>query len=317
MALDRCLANMEKTSPGMPEFMARCFGAALTGDSSCEALFVLQGEGGSGKTTITEAFAGLLGAYAVKLPFNSFCLSKHGRAPGSASPDLVKLRGARFAYASEGDQSAKLDAGQVKALTGGEPFTARELFKAQITFEQTWKLWLVSNYDPRVDSEDSGMWRRIVKIPFATVPPEARDPNLKHTLTNDPAARSALLAWALKGCLNWRQAGLGRSGLAIPGEVASVTDAYRAKQDALADWWTELLRDHTLSAAGFCVGELIRSNYTGWAASEGAHTVSAPRLNTYLETRGLRKARRGGVRGWEGIFANKAEVSKTRRYFPT
>ena len=305
-ALNRCLENMEKTSPGMPGFMARCFGAALTGDTSCEALFMLQGEGGSGKTTITEAFAGMLGAYAVKLPFNSFCLTKHGRAPGAASPDLVKLRGARFAYASEGDQSAKLDAGQVKALTGGEPYTARELFKAQITFEQTWKLWLVSNYDPRVDSEDTGMWRRIVKIPFATVPPEARDPNLKHTLTKDPAARSALLVWALKGCLEWQKGGLGRAGLGIPGEVASVTEAYRVRQDALADWWADLLKDHTLSSGEFCSGALIRMNYSEWATSEGVDQVPARRLNSYLESRGLKNSRRGGVRGWEGIFWNEA-----------
>jgi putative DNA primase/helicase len=255
----------------------------------------------------------MLGPYAVKLPFNSFCLTKFGRASGSASPDLVKLRGARFAYASEGDQSAKLDAGQVKALTGGEPFTARELFKAQITFEQTWKLWLVSNYDPRVDSEDTGMWRRIVKIPFATVPPEARDPSLKHILTKEPAARSALLVWALKGCLEWQHGGLGRGGLGIPGEVASVTEAYRVRQDALADWWADLLKDFTLAPGAFCAGALLRMNYSEWAVSEGFNQVSAPRLNNDLESRGLTKSRRGGLRGWEGIYSNEAKRAQGQK----
>ena len=313
-ALTRCLTNMERTSPGMPDFMARCFGAALSGDTSCEALFLLQGEGGSGKTTITEGFATMLGDYAVKLPFNSFCLTKHGRSPGSASPDLVRLRGCRFAYASEGDQTAKLDAGVVKSLTGGEPFTARDLYKASITFEQTWKLWLVSNYDPRVDSEDSGMWRRIVKIPFATVPPEARDPNLKLILTTDPSARSALLAWAASGCLEWQKNGRGRAGLGIPGEVASTTEEYRLKQDTLADWWTDLLREYEICNCGFLSGALLRLNYKDWAEAEGiVHLVSTQRLNSYLEGKGLMKSRRSGLRGWEGIRVKPVPSLKTQQ----
>lgn len=105
--LDKYLDTLDKETPGMSAFLARCFGAALTGDASPETLFILQGDGGSGKTTLVEAIAAMLGDYAVKLPFQSFCQSKHGRGPGSASPDLMMLRGTRLAYASE--ETSQLD----------------------------------------------------------------------------------------------------------------------------------------------------------------------------------------------------------------
>ncbi len=91
------MAMLEGHSPGMVEFLARCIGSAITGDASAESLFLIQGDGGSGKTTLIEGIATLLGDYAVKLPFESFCTSKNGRSPGAASPDLVPLRGARLA----------------------------------------------------------------------------------------------------------------------------------------------------------------------------------------------------------------------------
>jgi|GEM_PF-3136985 len=75
----------------MADFLARCLGVSLTGDASTETLFLLQGDGGSGKTTLTEATANVLGDYAVKMNFDSFCTSKSGRNPGGARADLMRF----------------------------------------------------------------------------------------------------------------------------------------------------------------------------------------------------------------------------------
>ena len=300
--LDRFLAGLEARSPGMSAFLARCFGACLTGDSSPETLFLLQGAGGSGKTTLTEAVAAMLGDYTAKLAFESFCLSKNGRSPGGASPDLMKLRGARLAYASEGDQSARLDAGVVKTVTGGEPITARGLYADPITFGQTWKLWLVSNYDPRADSDDSGLWRRMLKLVFKEIPADERDPGVKRVLTEDPAARSALLAWALAGCIDWQARGGGRIGLAPLDECMVATEAYRQRQDPLAQWWGDLLCDAVFVLSGFTTSAALWTNYTVWCAENGVtYPVSNRRFSTYLEAKGLVKRATSTARGWEGI----------------
>ncbi len=302
-ALDKLLATLGAHSPELPGFLARLLGYTLTGCTSAEALVLVQGEGGGGKTTLSEAFAAMLGDYSTKLPFESFAQSKRGRGPGSASPDLVRLRGARFAFAAEGDQAARLDAGLVKQLTGGESLTARELYSQQITFRATWKLYLVSNFDPACDANDSGLWRRIIKIRFPAVPPEERDPGIKRALTEDPAARSALLWWALQGCLDWQRRGGGREGLAVPGDVEAATNAYRNEQDTLGDWWRDLLADGAeLVSNSFTKHSDLRTHYDRWCEAEGTPPLGPPRFKSALLRLGLRDHRdRNAGRGWLGI----------------
>jgi putative DNA primase/helicase len=300
--LDRYLDTLEKDSPGMSAFLARCFGAALTGDASPETLFILQGDGGSGKTTLVEAIAAMLGDYAVKLPFQSFCQSKYSRGPGSASPDLIMLRGTRLAYASEGDQSARLDSGVIKMLTGNEPITARALYSAPIVFPQTFKLWLVSNYDPKVSSDDTGMWRRMMKIPFAVIPENLRDPQVKKMLTTDPEVRSALLSWAVEGCLDWQKRGGGRIGLAQPEAIKAATEAYHIKQDSLAEWWDDLLAcDAELNVSEWETVGALRGHYDDWCEENSAAPVYVKRFNAYLESKGLQRKRFSRERRWIGI----------------
>lgn len=301
--LDGVLGTLDEGMPGASDFLARCFGAALSGDASPESVFLLQGDGASGKTTLTEGISSLLGDYSVKLPFESFCLSKHGRSPGGASPDLIRLRGSRFAYASEGDVSARLDAGTVKTLTGGEPFTCRDLYQSPITFPQTWKLWLVSNYDPKADSDDTGIWRRMLKIHFQVVPPERRDPRVKTALCSDPAAQSALLAWAVRGCLDWQARGRGRNGLAPPPAVLAITEAYRKKQDALGQWLEDALAEGGIRDGNASTpNSELRSDYERWCEDNGSLPCNGNRFATFLELQGFERFRgHGGVRRWKGI----------------
>lgn len=301
--LERYLAAVADSDREMPPFLARCFGVALTGDVSPETLFLLQGDAGSGKTTLTEALAAMLGDYAVKLPFESLCQSKHGRSPGAASPDLIPLRGARFGYATEGDAKSRLDSGKVKELTGGEPITARGLYQAPITFDATWKLWLVSNFDPKTDAEDGGIWRRMAKLHFSAIPEDKRDPAVKRTLLHDPEARAALLTWAVLGCLDWQSREGGRKGLGIPAAVLAQTEAYREKQDTLGEWWSDLLIVATLDPCGWVKSSRLREHYDEWCDNEAASPVGAKRFAAYLESRNLSPKRRGNppARGWEGI----------------
>ena len=311
-ALDRYLKFINSKDVEMGPFLARCFGAALTGDASAESLFLLQGDGASGKTTLVEAIASMMGDYAAKLRFESFCLSKHGRSPGGASPDLITLRGARLAYASEGDQSAKLDAGLIKELTGKENLTARALYRAPITFPQTWKLWLVTNYDPKVDSDDTGIWRRVLKLHFEVVPVAERDPSLKEVLSNDPGARSALLAWCLAGCLDWQARGGGREGLAAPKSVEEATRAYHSAQDLLGQWWSELLATNgVLDAEAETSTGTIRAHYEKWCQHEGTLPVQAKRFRAFLEGKGLLAHRSATMRGWKGIYLDSSGDSTT------
>ena len=187
-------------------------------------------------------------------------------------------------------------------LTGNEPITARALYSAPIVFPQTFKLWLVSNYDPKVSSDDTGMWRRMMKIPFAVIPENLRDPQMKKMLTTDPEVQSALLSWAVEGCLDWQKRGGGRIGLAQPEAIKAATEAYHIKQDSLAEWWDDLLAcDAELNVSEWETVSALRGHYDDWCEENSAAPVFIKRFNAYLESKGLQRKRFSRERRWIGI----------------
>ena len=80
----------------------------------------------------------------------------------------------------------------------------------------------------------------------------------------------------------------------------------------------DLLNEYEEVNTGFVAGALIRGHYQEWADSEGvAHPVSPQRLIAYLESRGLKRNRRNGERGWVGLRWKNASESKARNSPPT
>jgi len=293
----------ETCGADVPPFLARVFGYCLTGCTSADALFLLQGAGGAGKTTLTEAVAAMLGDYATKLPFEAFTLSRGGKAAGGASPEKMKLRGARLALAEEGDRSATLDAGLVKEITGGGALTGRNLYQGLVTFQPTHKLFLVSNFEPHADSDDTGVWRRIIKIQFQEIPPERRDRRIREALLHDPAAKSALLAWAVRGCRDWQQGGGGRAGLGTPASIDALSADYRNRMDTVEQWLTEALASGSVESDpyGKATNKALREAYESWAADTGITPLGGQRFHAALAARGLRVTATNRGRVWQGI----------------
>lgn len=229
---DRFLDVTTKGDTDVQSFLARAVGYTLTGSTREEKLFFIHGPAASGKTTFTEAVRTLLGDYATKANFQTFLKSKGGDAP---ERHLARLVGARLVLSSEMERGKRLAEALVKEVVGGEKITARELYHEAFEYHPQFKLWLVANDVPWVSSSDSGLWRRILRIPFDhVVPPGERDPGLKLALTTDHGCRQAILAWAVRGCLAWQ-----REGLAPPAAVEHSTAAYRRQMDPLDAFLSE------------------------------------------------------------------------------
>jgi putative DNA primase/helicase len=98
--------------------------------------------------------------------------------------------------AAEASEHDRLKEGLVKHMTGGDTLSAS--FKGQPVFEfkPVLALWLATNHVPRMPADDSGIWRRIHKIPFENEITE----ELK-AAARAPETRPAILAWAVAGWL--------------------------------------------------------------------------------------------------------------------
>jgi len=285
---------LERTTGGDPDlsaFLRRVAGYTLTGDTGEEKLFFAHGQEATGKSTLFEALKAMLGDYAATADFETF-VAKHGDAGPRA--DIARLAGARLVVSLEVDEGKRLAEGLVKQLTGGDTVAARFLYREAFEFRPAFKLWLAANARPRVSADDGAIWRRIVQVPFTEqVPEHERDPRLKAHLKTDAGARSAILAWAVRGCLEWQ-----RDGLRVPERVRDYTADYRAENDPVAEWLEA--RCELEPAATTTAGEL-RASYEKWTEQNGDRPISAKALGHALRGRGCERVKVNGERGWRGI----------------
>ncbi|MGI8803269.1 MAG: DNA primase family protein [Solirubrobacteraceae bacterium] len=293
--LDRFLGELFRDRPAeAPELVAylqRVVGYTLTGHTGEERLFFLHGGTATGKSTFLGAFGTTLGDYATTADFETF-VRQHG--DGGIRNDIARLAGARLVTSLEVDDGRRLAEGLVKQITGGDTIAARFLYRESFEFRPAFKLFLAANSRPRVNASDDAIWRRIDQIPFtATVPVEKRDPELKRHLTSSPEARSALLAWAVRGNAQWR-----RTGIATPASVRAYTDSYRAENDPLAEWIDarcELRPGLEATAAK------LRASYEEFAGGSGEKPVGTRSFAAALTSRGCEQTRRKDARYWRGI----------------
>jgi P4 family phage/plasmid primase-like protien len=218
-------------------FLQRWFGYCLTGLSTEKKFLMLLGVGDNGKSILIELFNWLLGSYARKI--ETEMLMAHQRSPQAASPDIVALKGRRLVYANETSEGQRLADARVKDLTGGDTLTGRLPYgKASVSFSPSHKLMLVGNHKPVITDTSSGMWGRVVLIPFdVVIPPDQRDRQLLQKLQQEGPG---ILNWALSGLADYR-----RNALCVPPSLDTVTKAYREEQDMVGEW----VVDHCLRAS--------------------------------------------------------------------
>jgi putative DNA primase/helicase len=271
-------------------FLQRAVGYSLTGDTREEVLFMPLGPGGTGKSTFLESVRGVMGDYARTSDFETF-VRKHGEGPRN---DIAALAGRRMVVSIEVEEGKRLAEGMLKSITGRDTISARFLYQEGFEFKPQFKLWLAANDPPEVRHADDAIWRRILRLPFDhVVPAEKRDPTLKERLCAMPDCQKAILAWTVKGALEWYE-----EGLAVPERIRKATRAYREEQNPLLEFLDDSCeRGSDLEVAS---GRLFAS-YEAWCTHNGVQPIGPRRFATALQGEGFQKTRTNSFRGWQGI----------------
>lgn len=280
----------------MISFLQRAIGYCLTGDTGEQVLFIAYGNGANGKSVFIETIQGMLGEdYALNTQPDTV-LSQEKR--GGANPDLARLCGARFVSINEIPAHGRLDEGRVKELTGGDTVTARFLFKEHFSFKPEFKLIIRTNHKPIILDVDEGIWRRMRLIPFTvSIPQEKRDPNLQNKLKEEWVG---IMTWAVQGCLNWQQSGLG-----LPDEVVNATAEYKSEQDIMAPF----IEECCLTGFDFKTeaGSLYQV-YKVWSEKNGECIMTAAAFGRELRQRGFEKkhTRTGSIYKGVGLLESSS-----------
>ena len=147
-------------------FLQRWFGYCLTGSVQEHALIFLYGAGCNGKSVFLNVLSGILGDYAVVASMDVLTASQFDRHP----TEIAALAGSRLVTASETDEGRLWAEARIKALTGGEPLSARFMRRDLFEFMPLFKLALSGNSLPTLHNCGVAMRRRFNLVPFDQVP---------------------------------------------------------------------------------------------------------------------------------------------------
>ena len=269
----------------MVAFLRRWCGYCLTGSISEHAFAFVHGPGGNGKSVFLNTLAGIMGEYAVTAPMETFADSRNDRHP----TELAMLNGARLVSASETERGRGWAEAKVKAITGGDPISARFMNGNFFTYRPAFKLLIVGNHAPSLRNVDEAMLRRLNIMPFI-VKPATPDRDLETKLRRE---WPQILAWAIAGCLEWQTGGLVR-----PAAVADATESYFADQDVFGQWLSD--RCERDPARWELPTPLYRS-WCDYAHDAGEHPGTAKDFKATLERHGVRSAKTMGSRVFRGV----------------
>ncbi len=254
-------------------YIQRAVGCTLTGITSEQVLFFVYGKSGTnGKSTFINLIRDMLGDYAAHTPTETLLTKNYDNA---IPADLARLEGKRMVTAIESNVNRQLDEAKIKAMTGGEPITARHLYKNFSEFTPQFKLWFVANDRPHVRATDDAIWRRIKVIPFnVKIPAHEIDPDLPSKLR---AELPGILSWAIRGALSWQ-----RTGLAEPESIIAASADWRKAVDHVRRFVTETLIIGCAPSEVVPAGEL-HSRFKMWCARNGERPMSPGQFKARLE----------------------------------
>jgi putative DNA primase/helicase len=207
-------------------FLQQWCGYSLTGVTREHALVFVYGPGGNGKSVFVNVVTSILKDYAVTSAMETFIVSSGDKHP----TDLAMLAGARLVTASETEEGRAWAEARIKALTGGDPITARFMRRDFFTYTPQFKLIVIGNHKPVLHNVDEAAKRRFNIVPFI-LKPARPDQRLEQKLMQEAPG---ILQWMIDGCLDWQQ-----NGLIRPECVIEATAEYFNDQDLFQHWLDE------------------------------------------------------------------------------
>ena len=283
-------------------FLQRCIGYSLTGDAGEHAIFVCYGTGRNGKNTVLDTIRAIIGDYATVTNPRVFMNTGRNEHPTG----LADLVGKHFVLTDEVEDGERLAESLIKRVTGNATLKARFCRQDFFEFPVLFKLWFAVNYKPEVKGQDEGVWSRLKLIPFEVFfPPEKRIKNLSKQLQNEEGP--GILAWAVRGCLEWQ-----RVGLSDPAKVTVATRAYRDEQDVIGDFIDQCCNSHldhpTLRTQAREKAAILYDRYVRWCQDSGEKTVLGNRkFSGEMQRRGYQLKPSNGSQYRLGITIRPAD----------
>ena len=273
------------------KFLKYHAGSTLIGRVYEEALLLVYGSGGNGKSTVFNSEAHVLGDYAGKIPAESLTT----RAK-NVKVDLAELCGKRYILASETEEGQRLSVSMLKQIASVDDISAERKYYAPFSFTPSHSTILYTNHLPKVGSNDRGTWRRILVAPFNT---EIKNPKTDYVDELLKKAGGAILQWMIEGAALYI-----KNGYKFPYSevVDNAKNAYREENDWIDHFITDrCIKDTTKSV----MSNQLYQVYRGWANLNGEYIRNNRDFAAALICGGYKKKRTSKGIQWIGISLNE------------
>jgi P4 family phage/plasmid primase-like protien len=227
-------------NPEVRSFTLKSLASCLDGHIRDENFYIYSGKnnsGGNGKTTITDMLLKALGDYACVSPVTLITAKRE--SANSANSALASIRNKRAVIMQEPEATEQIQAGCMKALTGGDRISTRELHSSQMEFKPHAKFIMCCNKTPTITDIDGGVTRRLKIIEF--ISKFVEDPNGNYEYKIDKNLKAKLDAYkSVFMCILLEYYKLYmEEGLVPPLEVMRVTKKYENENNLIKQFIDE------------------------------------------------------------------------------
>jgi putative DNA primase/helicase len=248
---------------------------------------MLEGPGDTGKSTLLEIIAALLGRDNV----SHATLQSIGEDRFAAA----SLYGRLANLCADLDARSLQRSGVFKMITSGDPMRAERKYEQDFTYRPFARLMFSANEAPGTSDQSDAYYSRWLIVPMHNpIPRGEQSANIIRALTS-PEELSGLLSMAV-GALR-RLVNRGRFEPSRAVEAAS--EAYRERTDTVVAF----VRDRfTLDPEARERRSTVYDSYTSWCRDNGRQALGAARFNEHLEaTHPAEQYLLHGVWTWKGL----------------
>ena len=269
------------------DYVQQIVGMAAVGRVYMEAMIIAYGEGSNGKSTFWNTIARVLGTYSGNMSADALTVG----CKRNVKPELAEVKGKRLIIAAELEEGMRLNTSVIKQLCSTDEIFAEKKYKDPFSFTPSHTLVLYTNHLPKVGAMDSGIWRRLIVIPF----------NAKITGGNDQKnyadylvenAAPFVMAWIIEGA----EKAIGQNfHIPAPACVKEAINKYKSDND----WLAHFLNDCCERGDGYEVGSgKFYSEYRAYCARVGDFTRSTTEFYNAVEQAGFKRVKKSIVCGF-------------------
>ena len=288
--------------PELHEYMWEHLASTLIGTAMNQTFNMYIGQGQNGKSVLTSLMEMILGDYKGDVPLS--LLTDRRTKIGGLAPELVALKGVRYAVMQEPQKGDRINEGVMKQLTSGiDPIQARAPYMTNmLTFVPQFKLVVCSNEFMEIKSQDHGTWRRIRVVEFMslfTENPVTTDPDKPHQFKLDLELKdNKFPLWKHTFMSMLVEKAFQTNGKVVDCEaVVSASQSYRVRQDVIAEFISEKIQ---VNPAGMITNTELCGVFTDWhKMSYGRNCPSMKDVQSHMDKKF--KKGTGTGKSWVGV----------------